>query len=271
MSKILLATALLCASSTVYAFDSSHAMWSQLLHKHNQGGLVDYKGLKDQPDDLNKYFQALATVSESEYSSWKTEEKIAFWINAYNAYTWKAIIDHYPIQSSFLKSRIYPKNSIRQIDGVWDKLTFPVMGQQLTLEHIEHKILRKEFGEPRIHMALVCAALGCPPLREEAFAGDKLEGQLDDQARQFLSDTGKFRIDRKSKVVYISSIFDWFGDDFIKKYTPQSGFEGKSPKEKAVLNFVSRYLNPDDQTTLKSGQYDVKYQKYDWTLNEGSR
>jgi|GEM_PF-99144 len=268
LKKIFFATALFSAVSSAYAFDSSHVLWSQALQQHNREGLVNYGALKSQPVGLNNYLQTLAALSSEEYGSWKDEDKIAFWINAYNALTWKAIIDHYPINSSFFKSVLYPKNSIRQINGVWDQLTFNVMGQNLTLEHIEHQILRRDFNEPKIHMALVCAALGCPPLREEAFTGVKLDRQLNDQSRLFLSDPEKFRIDRNSKTVYLSPIFDWFGEDFIKKHTPLSGFEDKSAKEKAVLNFISGYLNPEDQTYLKAGRYSVKFLKYDWTLNE---
>ena len=270
MKRIFSAVALLGVASTLHAFDASHALWSQALRKYNHQGLVDYEALKNHPEDLTNYLQTVADVSNKEYGSWKDDEKVAFWINAYNALTWEAIIDHYPIQSSFLKSFRYPKNSIRQIDGVWDKLTFTVMGQKLTLEHIEHEILRKDFNEPRIHMALLCAALGCPPLREDAFIGDNRDRQLDDQSRRFLSNPEQFRMDKKFNVVHLSSIFDWFGDDFIKKYSPSSGFDGKSPKEKAVLNFIRGYGTSDEQVYLKSGAYDVKYLKYDWTLNEGA-
>ena len=268
MKQVLMAALVMGAASAVYGFDASHPLWTAVLKKHNQAGLIDYKSLKNHPDELNQYLRELAMLSEQEYAVWGEADKIAFWINAYNAYTWKAIIDHYPIKSSFLKSALYPKNSIRQIDGVWDKLTFPVMGKHLTLEHIEHQILRKNFNEPRIHVALVCAALGCPPLRKEAFVGEKLEAQLGDQSRQFLAEPGKFRIDRENKVVYLSAIFDWFGDDFIKTYAPERGYEARSPKEKAVLNFIGRYLNSEDRAFLENDTYAVKYLKYDWTLNE---
>jgi len=126
-------------------------------------GMVDYRGLKLQPQALNTYLKFLSGVSEQTFSQWSNQDKIAFWINAYNSLTLKAILDHYPIKSSFFRSLKYPKNSIRQIPGVWNKLKFTVNNRPMTLEYIEHKILRAKFNEPRIHMAMVCAAKGCPP------------------------------------------------------------------------------------------------------------
>jgi len=268
MNKFLMAAALFSATSTLYAFDSSHTLWDQALKKYNHHGLVDYQALKLNSNDLNNYLKSLASVPQPEYNSWKKEEKIAFWINAYNVFTWKAIIDHYPIKSSFLKSARYPKNSIRQIKGVWDKLKFSAAGQKLTLNQIEHEILRKKFNEPRIHMALVCAAMACPPLRMEAFKGTQLNDQLEDQSRQFMNNPEKFKIDEAKGIVYLSSIFDWFGKDFIKTYGTDDKYTGKGKKQRAVLNFAHAFLGTDDQKYLDSNQYKVKYLKYDWTLNE---
>ena len=146
--------------------------------------------------ELDEFVTAFGRLDEKVYEKWDEKAKIAFWLNAYNAFTLKAIIDNYPIKSSFFRSRVYPKNSIRQIPGVWDKIPFTVMGQDLTLEHIEHKILREGFDEPRIHMALVCAAIGCPPLRNEPYLGEELDDQLDDQTRRFLANQEKFKIAR---------------------------------------------------------------------------
>jgi hypothetical protein len=162
----------------------------------NQRGMVYYQGLKANPQRLHAFLAALADLSPETYQKWSEPEKTALWINAYNALTLKAIIDHYPIRASLFKSLVYPRNSIRQIPGVWDGLRFPVMGKKMTLDEIEHGVLRQEFNEPRIHLALVCAALGCPPLRTEPYEGAKLDRQLNDQARVFLANPHKFRIDR---------------------------------------------------------------------------
>ncbi|MCI0419208.1 MAG: DUF547 domain-containing protein, partial [Acidobacteria bacterium] len=121
---------------------------------------------------------------------------------------------------------------------------------------------------PRIHMALVCAAMGCPPLRYEPFLGDQLDEQLNDQTRRFLSDPTKFRMDRSKGKVYLSSIFKWFPSDFIKTYGTDQKFAGHDPAERAVLNFISRYLDASDREYLATAKYNVEYLGYDWSLNE---
>ncbi len=234
----------------------------------NQQGLVNYGGLKANPQRLSAFLAALTDLPPATYQKWDDQEKIAFWINAYNGLTLKAIIDHYPIRAAFFKGFIYPRNSIRQIPGVWDTLRFPVRGQQMTLDEIEHNILRKKFNDPRIHMALVCAALGCPPLRTEPYEGDKLDRQLNDQARVFLANPKKFRIDRGQGKVYLSPIFKWFGGDFVKTYGTDKAFPGFSQEERAVLNFVSQYLPAGDREYLLKGEYTVNFLDYDWSLNE---
>jgi hypothetical protein len=231
-------------------------------------GFVDYQAMKAEPKDLEVYLKALDGLEAQKYESFSKAEKVAFWINAYNALTLKVIIDHYPIESSMFKSLRYPKNSIRQIPGVWSKITFSIMGENLSLNHIEHEILRKKFEEPRIHMALVCAARGCPPLRQEPFNGKTIEAQLDDQSRKFLADPQKFYIDELKSVVFVSSIFKWFGKDFLNRYSPEKGFEGQSKEKKAVLHFISLYIPENQRNYLVRSKYKVKYIKYDWTLNE---
>jgi hypothetical protein len=234
----------------------------------NDRGMVNYAGLKAHNEKLDAFLKSIANLDHKTYGGWKDTERIAFWLNAYNACTLKAIIDHYPIKSSFLTSLHYPKNSIRQISGVWDDLKFTIMGRPMVLDGIEHNVLRTNYHEPRIHMALVCAAMGCPPLRNEPYTSERLSAQFDDQARRFLSNPAKFRIDRDAGRVYLSSIFKWFGDDFIPKYAVEDSYGNHSKKERATLHFVAGYLEKKDADYLASGNYDVKYLDYDWSLNE---
>jgi hypothetical protein len=245
----------------------------------NDMGMVNYQKMKKDHKKLDDFLLAMARLDTKTYQSWDEQAKIAFWINAYNALTLKAIIDRYPIKAGLLSGLAYPKNSIRQIPGVWDKLQFLVMGQKLTLNDIEHDILRGQnkvqvekygrFYEPSIHMALVCAAMSCPSLLNEPYVGKKLDKQFDDQARKFLSHQVKFRIDRNAKKVYLSKIFRWFGGDFIKKYKPNEGFDsGGSDSAKAVLHSISGYVPVADRDFLKTGKYKILYLDYDWSLNE---
>jgi len=230
----------------------------QELSEQQLKSLAESKGIKFK---LNK-------IQQEYYTDWDEKDKIAFWLNVYNALTLKAIIDNYPIKSSFFRSRIYPKNSIRQIAGVWDKINFKVMGQNLTLGHIEHKILRVKFDEPGVHMAMVCAAMGCPSLRNEPYTADKLQEQLDDQARRFLANPTKFKIERADERIYLSPIFKWFASDFIKKYGPKKSFGKHNKGESAVLNFIASYLDKTRKEYVLTGKFKIKYLKYDWSLNE---
>jgi len=231
-------------------------------------GMVDYKKLKANREELRSFLHSLDILESEDYETWSENEKIAFWINVYNALTIEVILDNYPIKASFLKSLKYPKNSIRQIPGVWDKITFRIMGRLLTLDFIEHQILRKEFQEPRIHIALVCAAKGCPVLRREPYKGEMLPEQLDDQARRFFSDRRKFFIVKANRLVFLSPIFKWFVKDFASSYKAKTGFKGHDSREKTVLSFISLHLGEEDRKFLEEESYRIKYLKYDWTLNE---
>ncbi|MBI1953869.1 MAG: DUF547 domain-containing protein [Candidatus Omnitrophica bacterium] len=247
----------------------SHDLYDRVLKEHVVDGRVDYARLQANREGLDRYVASLAELQPRVYGTWNEPTKIAFWINAYNAITLKVVLDHYPIRRGLSPAGLaFPANSIRQIPGVWDRITHPVMGRPTTLDAIEHEILRGQFREPRIHMALVCAAKGCPPLRAEAYEGKHLNAQLDDQTSRFLASPAKFRMDRKQGVVWLSPIFQWFGDDFLKAFGVPEGFEDHAGSERAILAFVSRYVKSEDQSFLKTENYRVAYLGYDWSLNE---
>lgn len=274
---ILLSTGILTIAVTIFATTHgwasdkgsfSYDTYGAVLMKYvDDKGLVDYKALKANRGPLDTFAESIATLDPKTYDSWSDKEKIAFLINAYNALTLVAIIDNYPIQASFFRSFAFPENSIRQIAGVWDELQFGFLGGKETLDGIEHEILRKKFNEPRIHMALVCAAKGCPVLRNEPFVADRLDEQLDDQSKRFMNNPKQFKIDRSSGTVYLSSIFKWFGEDFVKTYGTDKKFTEFDPTVRAVLNFASKYVSPEDREALKSAK-DIEYLDYDWSLNE---
>ncbi|MEB3161011.1 MAG: DUF547 domain-containing protein, partial [Synechocystis sp.] len=168
-------------------------------------GMVDYVQLQQNRQGLDQYLQAIADLPQGTYEQFSEPQKIAFLINAYNAITLKSIIDQTPM-----------KASIRDIPGVWKWRKHPVAGQSLTLDQIEHEILRQQFDEPRIHAALVCAAKSCPPLRQEPYDGDRLDAQLQDQTDRFLNHPQGFRLNEADKTVQLSTIFQWFGQDWQK-------------------------------------------------------
>jgi len=246
-----------------------YSSYAAVLKQHvNDDGYVDYKSLKSDPAELNKFIKQLGTLDAKTFNTWSKNDQIALLINAYNAFTLRLIVDNYPIKAGFFASFAYPKNSIRQIDGAWDEIKWNLMGKKVTLEYIEHGILRKKYNEPRIHMAINCASVGCPPLRSEPFTGDRLGTQLADQSKRFLANTDKFRVDSKDGEVYLSPILKWFGEDFVKTYTPSRGFEGHGQEIRAVLNFASKHVGESDARYLRDAEYDTNWLDYDWSLNE---
>lgn len=265
--------ALTAAGSAAVAQDFDHAAFDTVLALYVQDGRVDYAALKVGRQGLDRYLEDVAGVEASEFAAWPQVAQVAYLINAYNAYTLETVIDHYPIEgSSFLKKLTAPKrfgfpgNSIRHIDGVFDGIRHRVAGAEMTLDDIEHGTLRAKYDEPRIHFALVYAALSCPPLREEAYRGDRLDEQLDDQALRFLNDPRLNRFELERGRVYLSKIFDWYGSDF-EAYASDSGFAGDR-KINGVLNFVSRYLMDRVVAFIERGEYRVQFESYDWTLND---
>ena len=242
-------------------FDQSYAAYDGLLKKYvTLQGRVDYAGLKADPGALELFLENIAGLRRMQFDTWTKSGQLAFLINLYNAATLKLIVDHYPV------------NSIKDIGGFfkgpWDQAFFKLFGTTITLNHLEHDILRKQYQEPRIHMALVCAAKGCPPLRNEAYTAEKLDRQLEDQSHRYLASASGLRIDRHKNVVYVSSIFKWYGDDFRRGYEPKHGFDGLNSTERAVANFCSQHLSSKDAGFLQKGGYDMKYLDYDWSLNK---
>ncbi len=211
-----------------------------------KGELVDYPGLKRNPAPLNAYLDTLAAVPESAFKKWNKDEQMAFLINLYNAATLKLVADHYPVKSI--------KDIGGAAGGPWKQKVVRLFGKVETLDHIEHDLLRPNYKDPRAHFAVNCASIGCPALRAEPFQASKLDAQLDEQGRIFLRDASKNRLDAGKKTLYLSSIFDWFKEDF----TENSG---------SVEKFILLYVSDADRKVIGKGGLAVKNNDYDWTLN----
>lgn len=246
-------TLLLFTTSNNYSQDK-HILFSNILNKYVNNGKVNYKGMLSEKSLDNYLAQLNSTNPETIKNS---NDKLAFWINAYNAYTLKIIIDNYPLES------INDLHSGGLILGtvfsttIWDKDFVFINSDSTTLNSIEHEIIRKEFKDPRAHFALVCASISCPPLRNEAYEGYKLDNQLTDQGMIFINDTTKNKFDFTNKAVSISKIFDWFEEDF-----------GDNDEE--VLLFLSRFIADPGANDIKNNasNWDVEYLDYNWNLNE---
>lgn len=231
----------------------------------DDSGLVDYAGLKAGAARLDAVVAGIAEQDPVGYASRKEADRLAFWLNTYNVLTLKLIVDRYPIQPAQGREK-YPASSIQQIPNAWTGLRFNVMGKERTLDEIEHKIIRADFKEPRIHFALVCAAMSCPPLRREEYVGEKLDAQLDAQARRFFADLRNFHVDRERNEVWVSRIIQWFADDFAPGVMEKHSRD--VAERKAVIAAATPYVDAQTKAYLETGTYRVHFFEYDWTLNE---
>ncbi|MDD5326513.1 MAG: DUF547 domain-containing protein [Phycisphaerae bacterium] len=235
-------------------------------------GMVDYRKLKSEKPEINRILDVFSSLDPNLYNSWSKEDKIAFWLNAYNVKMLKIICDNYPIESQRILRVFWGPESIRHIRGIWDEYKFIVMNEEFTLKEIEQRLFSKEFDEPRIFLAIAYASISGPPLRNEPYYGRRLYQQLDNQARKFLSSPLAFRIDRENSVVYLSAIFhpSWFGNAFLSKYGTDKKFKDQQPSVRAVLNFAANYISAQDKSFLEIENYSVKYMTYNWNINDSS-
>ena len=249
-------------------FDQSYRAYGALLRTHVQDGRVDYTALKSHRAALNEIVDAFGRVPDAELMGWARAEQIAYWVNAYNTFTLRAIVDHYPIEWRWLSLlTLTPRNSIKQIDGVWDELRWQASGAQVTLDEIEHETLRPTFREPRIHFALNCASASCALLRPEPYVGARLDRQLTLAARDFLASDRGLRIE--GSVLRVSRIFDWYGDDFVGEYAHL--VDGASEKDRAILGVIATYGPSAASLLAQSGEAEIRYLRYDWSLNDLDR
>ncbi len=219
----------------------SHQQWDKLLKKYvNSSGLVNYKGFQKDKSELDAYLKMLSECSPG--PGWSTNEQKAFWINAYNAFTVSLIVKHYPVKSiKDIGGKIYKVNT------PWDIKFINIGGKKYDLNNIEHGILRKKYDDPRIHFALVCAAISCPRLRDEAYNAAKLDAQLDDAGKEFLNDKSKNKI--TAQRADLSKYFSWYKDDFTKNGS--------------LADFINKYSSIKINSKTTIGALD-----YNWNLNE---
>ena len=229
-----------------------HSRFDRILKAHARegGSRFDYKGLKANPEDLNDY---LEEVGKADLASLARNELLALLINVYNACTIRTILDTFTPES--------PEGvaSIRDIPQVFDRKACVVGGYTLSLNNIEHNLIRPLFKDPRIHFAVNCASVSCPPLAEEAFVGERLDSQLDTAARRALSSPANVRVEGGR--LRVTKLFDWYGSDFV---TP--GFRGA---EATLPRFIRNYASDEvgQWIDARGGNPPVAFLDYDWSLN----
>jgi len=254
--KIVSAFALLCILALPVAanpaFDHQHTLFDRVLKQvvvfKGEQSYVDYQQLQQRPGLLQQYTEQLEQVSQHQFDGWSEPQQLAFLINAYNAWTLELILTGYP-----------EIDSIKDLGGFfsspWKKAFFNLFGETQTLDHIEHGLLRVNYQEPRIHFAIVCASIGCPPLQRFAYTPNQLDVQLTQVTRAFLRDASKNRYNPSRDRLELSSIFDWFAEDFERKGS--------------VAAYVAPWITDDPvlENRLRSQKIKIIYRNYDWALN----
>lgn len=235
-----------------------HSVFHNVLQKYvNENGYVDYASLKNDRGDLDSYVETLGRTSPTNSPSLFPDKnsKLAYWINAYNAFTLRGVIDNYPTKSV---------RDIHAVYGFFWRIKFNAGGKKMSLRALENEIIRK-FDEPRIHFAIVCASEGCPRLSREAYTGEHLDSQLETQAKKFINEERNVKFDTKANSIQMSKIFDWFAEDFLV------AFPGEKDKKK-VTEYLKLYLNSSSRQNLQQLKASkIEYIEYDWRINDQAR
>ncbi|MGD9286098.1 MAG: DUF547 domain-containing protein [Desulfobacterales bacterium] len=216
-------------------------IYGELLEKYVRNGKVNYAGFKAEEAKLDRYLKILENVNIAKLSR---DQQFAFYVNTYNAWTIKLILSGYPGITSI-------KDLGSLLKSPWKKEIVRIDGKVISLDDVEHNILRPRYQDPRVHFAINCAAKSCPPLQTEPFEGDILDRQLNEATRSFINDPKSYKLEEDK--LHVSRIFKWFSEDF----------------KDDILGFFLKYASGDLKKNLeaKADQIQVKYLKYDWSLN----
>jgi len=235
------------------AFDHDYKNYGDLLESivvpRGPQTRVDYQRLGDRRSEMNRLAREFSAVSRAEYNNWTSDQRLAFLINAYNLFTLQLVSRHYP-----------EIDSIKEIGGFfkspWKIRFFSLLGEETHLDHVEHVLIRENFVEPRIHFAVVCASISCPPLLTEPYQGNQLDEQLEHATRRFLSDPGRNRYLPDLNRLELSPLFKWYREDFT-----------------AVADSIQAFVRPymlGESGEWPKGQPSIRYLNYDWSLNDVS-
>ncbi len=238
---------------TALEFDHAHTLFDELLRAHVKGDWLDYRGMAGERKKLNRYLNELHAVTPEELRAWTRDQRFAFWINVYNAHAIALVLDHYPL------------HSIKDIGGilfgqVWDKEIVPMRAhhpegkdEHLSLDDVENGILRPDFEDARVHVAINCASLSCPPIMKGAFVAERLEEDLERLMRAFVVDPLRNRFDEAEGKLQLSRIFDWFEKDFAR----DAG---------SVREYLLRFAPPEKAEFIRKAE--LEHMDYDWSLND---
>jgi hypothetical protein len=245
--------------------DPLHRPLDQILDLNVRDGLVYYRALQSSRGALDRYVASL-NVPAATYDGWSREAKMAFWVNAYNAFVLQTVVSRYPIRGT---AGTYPASSIRQIPGAFDQAKFRAAGRTVSLDEIDKTIL-PEFKEPRLALALGRGAVGSGRLRSEAYTAARLEKQLDDIETEFVNEANMLKVDRSAGQVSTTPIISWHEAEFVAAYDKGATgpFAARSPIERALVGFVTPHLLPLEKEFIDQNQFKVTFHPFDWRLND---
>ena len=255
-------------------FDQAHEAWDALLKRHvvlvdgGKASRVRYDGFARDRAELQRYLDALSAVPEQQFATWTKAQRMAFLINAYNAFMIRKVLSRYPdIRSVWDFGKIF--------GNPFKDEFFTLFGEPFSLDRIEHGALRKpgSYDEPRVHFAVNCASIGCPMLREEAYLATRLDAQLEEQTRRFLSDRTRNRFDPVQRRLQVSQIFNWYEVDWTSGYR---GLAGDAAPLRSREQFFARYADlladaEQDRDLIRARNAPLAFLDYDWSLNDAKR
>lgn len=265
-------TSIAVIALAIYTMAAPHAQESDatrrktydtILDLNVRDGWVYYRALKADRARLDGYISSLGATAVDKLSK---NDRIAFWLNAYNALVLRTVVDHYPIAK---RSSDYPDKSIRQIPGAFERLTYRVGGKTLTLDQIEQTVL-PEFNDPRVYLALGRGSVGGGRLRSEAFTGAQIEQQLAEVASECVARPECVHLDRDNNKMNISAVFSWREKEFVPAFADKApaAYASRSPIERAVLAFIQPKLLQTEKDFLEKNAFQVVYMPFDWHLND---
>ena len=245
-------------------FDHEHDAWNLLIRNHvrwdtsRTASQVDYAEFKGNREFLTRYLQKLSAVTRQEFEQFNRNQQLAFLVNAYNAFTVDLILSRYPDLQSI-------KDLGSFFTSPWKKDFFELFGEPQNLDGIEHDLIRGSgrYDEPLIHFAVNCASIGCPALLDEAYVAEQLDRQLLDSTRSFLSDRSRNRFDAETGTLEISSIFDWYAEDFAQGWRGYDSLHG-------FFRTHADWLTDDEESAarLRNGPLKIRFLEYDWRLSD---
>ena len=246
--------------------DPIHKPFDEILDIYVRDGLVYYNALRIERAKFDRYVAAVAAVPAAEVSGWSRDRQLAYWINAYNAFVLRTVIDHYPIRG---KAADYPANSIRQVPGAFERQTVRAGGRTLTLDSLERDVIGG-FGDARALLALSRGAQGGPRLKSEAYTSDRLNAQLKTMAGELVDHRQLVRVDAANNTLSVSPMFSWREDVFVKSTAGKAPeiYASRSPLERALLTLIDPLIVRAEADFLKKNEFRMVFHDFDWRLND---